>query len=337
MELEIIKNEEKRMNMIMFLFMLVIPIVAFLYVLLFSHAGLKDIVVLSMVAGSVLVKIFEESATEIASSTEEISSNANIQIDEVGDSIDIFNDLNDKIVQSEQYVNATIVNMNHLKDKNNNGISAITDLSEKFDENIKSTQEVSEGMEELSKKSVLIGEIIESIHQIAQQTNLLALNAAIEAARAGEAGKGFAVVADEINKLSSESSNATPKIDAILKDILQTVNNTSNVILRNHVIVSSSHEQLAGTVEIFKDMLEFSENVVKEVNVLEMELKDMLEIKENLLQSMKNVERMSETSMETTSGISTSTEEQACAVEEVVKAMENVQEEMKELSTVLSK
>ena len=33
MELEILKNEEKRMNMIMFLFLMVIPIVAVVYIL----------------------------------------------------------------------------------------------------------------------------------------------------------------------------------------------------------------------------------------------------------------------------------------------------------------
>lgn len=76
----------------------------------------------------------------------------------------------------------------------------------------------------------MFGGIIESIREIAQQTNLLALNAAIEAARAGEAGKGFAVVADEINSLSAESSDATAKIDAILKDIIQTVEETHRII-----------------------------------------------------------------------------------------------------------
>ena len=36
MELKVLKNEEKRMNMVMFLFLAGIPVVAFVYVLLFN-------------------------------------------------------------------------------------------------------------------------------------------------------------------------------------------------------------------------------------------------------------------------------------------------------------
>ena len=48
----------------------------------------------------------------------------------------------------------------------------------------------------LSKKTIDIASIVDSIRGISEQTNLLALNAAIESARAGEHGRGFAVVAD---------------------------------------------------------------------------------------------------------------------------------------------
>ena len=60
MELQILKDEEKRMNIIMFLFVVVIPVVAFIYVLLFNGGSLKDSIVLLMTGASVLVRIFQK-------------------------------------------------------------------------------------------------------------------------------------------------------------------------------------------------------------------------------------------------------------------------------------
>lgn len=60
MELEILKNEEKRMNIIMFIFLAVIPCVALGYVLLFNNGSARDSVVLLMVLASILTKLFEK-------------------------------------------------------------------------------------------------------------------------------------------------------------------------------------------------------------------------------------------------------------------------------------
>lgn len=279
---------------------------------------------------------FGSISEEIAASTEEISNSADSQINEVDGSLDIFNDLNEKILNSENRVSETVNNMNQLKGKNDEGIASIAELSEKFDENIKSTREVSQGIATLSQKSALIGEIIDSIHQIAQQTNLLALNAAIEAARAGEAGKGFAVVADEINALSAQSSEATKKIDEILKDIIGTVEQTSKIIDYNNVVVQESNDKLNDTVEIFKTILTSSEEVIKVTELLKNELENIVIIKDNLLASMKKLEAISEQSAERTAQISTSTEEQVAGVENVLQCMENVQNGIEHLSTILN-
>lgn len=485
MELEILKNEEKRMNMILFLFLISIPVVAFFYVLLFNGGGIRDAVVLLMVVCGLVIKAlekqlgtnakylyisvlpifgavtlvlgtpgtfgamveayflilflavpyydisvikvcaaatvivnavallifrdaflcmytlaiwvfiimvyvlavaaavfivfrarslfatveqkegeveellgnvrdafeglqessqaiydslhnFEQSSSEIASSTEEIASSVEQQIEQLQGSIQIFNDLDSRIGDSDERVLKTVANVKLLEEKNNEGIASINELSKKFSENIEATRIASEGMAALAQKSSSIGEIIDSISQIAKQTNLLALNAAIEAARAGEAGKGFAVVADEINALSGESAMATQKIDAILKDIIATIGETNKVIDHNTVIVKESNEKLDDTVKLFDAMLESSEQVIGETEKLKGELSGIVEIKERLQAAMQQVETISGVSEQGVTEISASTEAQVTGIENILGSMSKVQMGVDRLAEILN-
>ena len=75
----------------------------------------------------------------------------------------------------------------------------------------------------LSEQSQTIGQIIESVNDLANQSNLLAVNASIEAAKAGEEGKGFAVVAQEVRRLAEQSKDATTQVRAILGEIQKAI------------------------------------------------------------------------------------------------------------------
>ncbi|EPX61359.1 methyl-accepting chemotaxis protein [Cystobacter fuscus DSM 2262] len=74
-------------------------------------------------------------------------------------------------------------------------------------------------MERLQASAVQIGEITQTVKDLADQSNLLALNAAIEAVRSGEHGKGFGVVAREIRLLADQSIRSTSRITTILDEV----------------------------------------------------------------------------------------------------------------------
>jgi aerotaxis receptor len=85
-------------------------------------------------------------------------------------------------------------------------------------------------MEEISRSSNRIGEIIQVIEGISFQTNILALNAAVEAARAGEQGRGFAVVAAEVRSLAQRTSTAAKEIKILIDESAAKVSQGSQLV-----------------------------------------------------------------------------------------------------------
>ncbi len=73
-------------------------------------------------------------------------------------------------------------------------------------------------MDEISRSSGRMSEIIQVIEGISFQTNILSLNAAVEAARAGEQGRGFAVVAAEVRSLAQRTSTAAKEIKGLIDE-----------------------------------------------------------------------------------------------------------------------
>lgn len=110
-------------------------------------------------------------------------------------------------------------------------------------------QETSKRIKRLGESSQEIGNIVEIIKGIADQTNILALNAAIQATSAGEAGRGFAVVADEVKRLADRSSNATKRIEALVRTIQTDTNEAVSSMERStsEVVSGANIAEEAGT------------------------------------------------------------------------------------------
>ncbi len=115
---------------------------------------------------------------------------------------------------------------------------------------------IAEQIVRLSQQTSQIGNIAALVSDLANQTNMLALNAAVEAVRAGEHGKGFAVVASEIRKLADQSRKSTEKINALVADIQMAINSTVMVTDAGTKTVEEGSRIAQETAEAFRGVTE---------------------------------------------------------------------------------
>ena len=202
-------------------------------------------------------------------------------------------------------------------------VDAAIEVMKNIEQQVSSSAKV---VGELGRRSDEIGQIVETISNIAGQTNLLALNAAIEAARAGDQGRGFAVVAEEVRKLAEQSASATENISKLIATIQK---DTSSAVESIELGNQSVKEGTASVAETGAAFVDIETQAAKLTANVSRSLEDIVAVDKSnaeILTAVEHVKAIANQSSENASSVSAATQEQSATMQEVADASKTLAE-----------
>jgi methyl-accepting chemotaxis protein len=235
-------------------------------------------------------------ATEVAATTEEIAGTMRSMNDRTGhlyseiektdSSVIKINEHIQKVAdsiaeqatavhQSSASVQQMIANLGNIEKATESKRALIADLSHLARKGGESMENNVRAIEDISKSTQVIVDMISVINQIAGQTNLLAMNASIEAAHAGEAGRGFSVVADEIRKLAEKTALNAKDISGSLKGMIAKIggsaeiSSSANEIIRRVLVgINDVADSMTETLNGLREISVGSSQIIESITAL---------------------------------------------------------------------
>lgn len=217
------------------------------------------------------------------------------------------------------------------------GLTNIENLNEKTHSTTQITTNIIQTINELAIRSQSIGQIVNTINDIAEETNLLSLNASIEAARAGSAGRGFAVVADEIRKLADQSLISANKIAGIIEKITTATQDAAATAKETEEIVHEQVEAVRTTVASFKEMNKHVAQLTDYLEVIQNSSTDMEQAGSKTLSSMESISSILEETSATISSLTTTVDMQSGALSQLDDASSQLVQRANHLGVAISK
>ncbi|AUS97050.1 hypothetical protein CDQ84_10910 [Clostridium thermosuccinogenes] len=215
------------------------------------------------------IEVISATTEELSSGIEETSASTEQMRDFTYEIESKVSNMEERTLQGEHLADEIKQRAEKLKGETDVSYQNALDIYDRTNVQLRESIKRTEAIEE-------IGELSKTILDITSRTNLLALNAAIEAARAGEAGKGFAVVADEIRVLATNSKNAVSRINDIINNVSEAVENVvedskallefvDNQVLKDYKMLVNTSLQYAQDADKVQEVITEINNIAGEI------------------------------------------------------------------------
>jgi methyl-accepting chemotaxis protein len=307
-----LKNTSSQTNMIVITLSIAAIFASLIIGFLFSAklTGAINNIVQNLQASS---EVLSSASNKIATSAEQLSQATTEQAASLQETSSSIEEINSMVIsntenarQSASSSEKSLANAEKGKVVVGGMIKAIGQISSSNNNIMEQINENNKEIEDIVKLINEIGNKTKVINDIVFQTKLLSFNASVEAARAGENGKGFAVVAEEVGNLAAMSGAAAIEISTML--------DTS--VKRVEVIVKNSREKISKLIAEGKVSLDAGTSIANECG----------SVLDEIVGSVASVSG-------SVTEISTACQEQAQGVQEVTKAIAQLDQVTQENSS----
>jgi len=276
-----------------------------------------------------------QASNQVAGSITEVAQGSEKQVQLVSSTTEIVSQMSKGIQQAAE--NAAVVSESAEKTARaaNDGEDAIEKTVNQMSIIEQKTSDTANVIGELEEKSKQIGQILETISNIAGQTNLLALNAAIEAARAGEQGRGFAVVADEVRRLAEQSQEAARQIADLIGEVQQKTNNAVIFMNEGRKEVNTGTEVVTIAGQSFREILKMIREISNQIHEISAAIEQVSSGSQHVVNAVQEIDKESKNTAEQTQTVSAATEEQSASIEEIASSSQALAKMAEELQTAI--
>lgn len=278
-----------------------------------------------------------QAATHIADSITTVAASADEQMEAADKTSMVIEQMSSNIQKVAANFQQVAAQSAQVAEKAEDGDTAVVKAVDRMDLLEETVNISAHVVMKLGERSKEIGQIVDTISNIAGQTNLLALNAAIEAARAGEQGRGFAVVAEEVRKLAEQSEAAAKKIAELIGSIQGETDKAVVAMDEGTKEVKMGIEVVKVAGDAFKEIVGLVNEVSGQVKITSAAMMQLASDSKTIVTSIKRIDELSKNSAGESQSVSAATEEQLASMEEVADSSKVLEGMARDLQTAVAR